>query len=196
MGYEYVKGKEKTGLFISWILAHEDGMLGIPRPNLIVHGGKAANLTKDQTGSAIDFLVTEGLLIEGQPVGEIPHYHADPNLGRHLPGSVDMEMARLCAPNPVGAPPDNDNALKHGRYSGRFTTLLAATDSTDQETPQFTLNRQCRLLAAAIDDIAKLEDPDPVLLIKAISTHARVTVIAAALEDRKNKGEDNGDSPM
>ena len=105
MGYDYKKGKERTGLLITWIVAHEDGMLGIPRPDLIVHGGSAANLSKDQTGSAVDFLVTEGLLTEGQPVGEITHYHTDPRLGRHLDGSVDMEMARICAPNPVGAPP-------------------------------------------------------------------------------------------
>ena len=196
MGYDYKKGKERTGLLITWIVAHEDGMLGIPRPDLIVHGGSAANLSKDQTGSAVDFLVTEGLLTEGQPVGEITHYHTDPRLGRHLDGSVDMEMARICAPNPVGAPPGNDNAIKHGRYSGRFTTLLAATDDADEETKPFTLNRQRRLLAAAIDDIAKLEDPDPDLLIKAISAHTRVTIMAADLNDRASKEKDNGHSPV
>jgi len=182
MGYDYAKGKERTGLLISWILAHEDGMLGIPRPDRIVHGGNAANINKDQAGSAVDLLLTEGLLTEGQPVGEMPHYHTTPNLGRHRDGAVDMELARICAPNPVGAPPGNGNALKSGRYSTRFTSLLAAAEYTDGLRGPYSLDRQRALLAAAIEDIARLEDADPVMLIKAVLAHARVTIMAAALD--------------
>ncbi len=86
-----------------------------------------------------------------------------------------------------GAQLANTNALKHGRFSTRFTNLATATATAKaQEREPGPLARQLQLLDAVIEDLANQETPQPALLIHAIRTYAQVAMAKILIEERQS----------
>jgi hypothetical protein len=84
-----------------------------------------------------------------------------------------------------GAQLANTNALKHGRFSTRFTNLATATANAQEHEPG-PLARQLQLLDAVIEDLANQETPQPALLIHAIRTYAQVAMAKILIEERQS----------
>lgn len=87
-----------------------------------------------------------------------------------------------------GGQPGNTNALRHGKFSTRFTNLSRLT--TLVSTPAIStgpLGRQLDLLAAVIEDLAAQDRPAPQLLVMAIKTFAQVSMTNALLVAANNR---------
>lgn len=190
MTYDYKAGKKRYQRLIEYLVAQGNGT---PKDNFLNFATTHAELSPETADEVLTYLLHVGLItLEPTLDNEVFINTANVNLGRPMPDNHDQQLTELCATttNSIqlpthrggrGAQPGNNNALKHGRYADQFNRLLAAANHTDNLPGPYNLDRQRELLAAAIEDIAVMDPPDPELLIKAELAYLRVTIGAAAL---------------
>jgi hypothetical protein len=166
---------------------------------LIEQGSAFAALPRDSVSKMLTILLTHEYLHQGNELANLPRYSLDRPRLAAMPAATLDQLILICSNNstPVekllqpgnragaavepplshrgrGAPLGNTNALKHGLYSERIASILAGPRT-------HSLDTELAIVQAITEDLLANPDAPVELILKSVTSLARLKVAAAAM---------------
>jgi hypothetical protein len=170
----------KVNSFLDWLPKQKSP---ITHDALLAQGSAHASIPRETLSKLVTLLLTGDYLHMGEDLEHMPRYSVDRPRLNSMPEAKLEQLIRICSEETIaipanhrgpGAPRGNTNALRHGAYSAKVHSLLTIS-------PNYSLDFELAVAQAITTDL--LDNPDaPVeLILKALSTTARLKVAAASM---------------